>query len=455
MKTKSIILMTAVVLIIGLLLDKYHAIYNNNSNNLLLNPNGSILYGITSGGVIFRIDTSDCSICPVMSTMGYSGGTFDILLLPDGNILVFTAQGLRLYNPPSSTPIWSDNQFFGGGVIAPNGTIYLSAPNTGQPPGLYTFDPLTNNITFIGSFPSGVSVSEIFYMNGVLYGYCGQPLSAVLEINVNNPGQSNIIYNNSPLVLSAGIANGGFTTTPLAGDGKVLYQYVLATNSVNQLCDFTAFLPPVSGALAGLSDVPAGFTDLPCLCNTFAGTVNNQTFNICVPPGSVTVPYNNNATLGAGDILQYILFSDPVDTLGSIIVQSSSTTIAFNPATMQTGATYYLATIAGDNLNGNVDLDDPCLDISNTAAQVTWRSQPAVVFSLANPDVCAGDCTTVTATFTGTPPFTLSYTFLGNTFTRTFSSNTGNFQVCIPAGTAQGGVNLSAIALEDTWCSCQ
>lgn len=451
MKTKSIILMTAVVLVIGLLTTKYHAIYNNNSNNLLLNPNGLILYGITSSGLIFRMDTSTCSICPVMNTTGYSGGALDILLLPDGNILVFTAQGLRLYTPPSSTPIWSDSFLYGGGIIAPNGTIYLSSPQNG----LYIFDPISNGINLIGPWPSGVSVAEIFYINGILYGYCGQPFSAIIEIDINDPSQSIIIYNNSPLSLAAGITNGGYTTAPSAGDGKILYQYDVDINSITQLCDFTAFLPPVSGDLAGLSDLPAGFTDLPCLCTTFAGTVNNQTFNICVPPGSVTVPYNNNATLGAGDILQYILFSDPVDTLGSIIVQSSSTTIAFNPATMQTGATYYLATIAGDNLNGSVDLDDPCLDISNTAAQVTWRSQPAVVFSLANPDVCAGDCTTVTATFTGTPPFTLSYTFLGNTFTRSFSSNTGNFQVCIPAGTAQGGVNLSAIALEDTWCSCQ
>jgi hypothetical protein len=252
----------------------------------------------------------------------------------------------------------------------------------------------------IGSWPSGVSVSEIFYINGILYGYCGQPLSAVVEIDVNDPDQSIILYNNSPLIGNGGITIDGYTTAPLPGLGKILYQYNVVTNSVSQLCDFTAFLPPVSGDITGLSDVPAGFADLPCLCTTFAGTVNNQTFNICIP-GSVIVPYNNNATLDADDILRYILFADPADTLGSIIVQSSSATIAFNPATMQTGVTYYLATIAGDNLNGSVDLDDPCLDISDEAAQVTWHAQAAVVFNVGNPNICVGKCTTVTATFTG------------------------------------------------------
>jgi hypothetical protein len=77
----------------------------------------------------------------------------------------------------------------------------------------------------------------------------------------------------------------------------------------------------------------------PCICVTFASSVNNQTFNICLP-GNVTVPYNNNATLAGNDILRFILFSNPSDTLGSIIVQGGSPDIAFNPAIMQTGVTY-------------------------------------------------------------------------------------------------------------------
>lgn len=168
----------------------------------------------------------------------------------------------------------------------------------------------------------------------------------------------------------------------------------------------------------------------------------------------MTVPYNTNAVLDGNDILRYILFSNTNDTLGSIIVQSNSTVIAFNPATMQTGVTYYLATIAGDNLNGSVDLNDPCLDISNIAAQVTWRDAPTVSFSVGNPNLCAGDCTTVTATFTGLPPFNLSYTTPNGTFTQTFPGNTGTFQVCLPPNASPGSFLIAATVITDAWCSC-
>jgi hypothetical protein len=209
-----------------------------------------------------------------------------------------------------------------------------------------------------------------------------------------------------------------------------------------------------SNGFSGLSDLPPGAPEAPCLCSTFAGTVNNVTFNVCVP-GSVTVPYNNNATLDGNDILRYILFSDPADTLGSLLVQSSSPTIAFDPASMQTGIPYYLATIVGDDLAGNVNLNDPCLDISNTAAQVIWREQPAVAFSVANPDVCVGECVTITATFTGTPPFALTYTTPAGTFTESFQGNTSVILVCVPSGAPTGPLQVQAVSLTDGWCACQ
>ena len=158
--------------------------------------------------------------------------------------------------------------------------------------------------------------------------------------------------------------------------------------------------------------------------------------------------------LDANDILRYILFSNPADTLGSIVAISATPSFTFNPATMQTGVTYYLAAIAGDNLNGSVNLNDPCLDISN-AAQVVWRPLPTVTFSAANPNVCAGACTTVTATFTGTAPFTLTYTTpASGTVTQTFSGNTGTFQVCSAAGSPPGSLVVLATELVDAFCTC-
>jgi len=292
-------------------------------------------------------------------------------------------------------------------------------------------------------------ISEFFYQNGVLYGVGSlSGTGVVVEINTTDPGQSTVVHS-GVTTLNGGTTNGGYTTAWI--NTRLLHQYNVSTNTFELICDLNNLIP-VFG-LSGLSDLPAGVEEAPCLCSTFAGTVSPSTFNLCIP-GSVTVPYNNNATLDGNDILRYILFSDPGDTLGSIIVQSPSPVIAFNPATMQAGATYYLATLAGNNLNGNVDLNDPCLDISNTAAQVIWRPAPSVSFAVDNPDLCPGGCRTVTATFTGVPPFNLTYTTPSGTFTAVFSSTTGTFQVCAPAGAQPGTLSVQATALTDAWCGC-
>jgi hypothetical protein len=411
---------------------------------------GPILYGINGSGKLFKIDVMNCTACPI-ANLNLNGGASDVLVLPNGDILVHS-DGLQRFTLPNSSPIWTGavGEGYDGSILAPNGTIYLSRISPSA--GLSIFDPLTNNITFIGNWPTGMVITEFFYQNGVLYGFGGlSGAQVVVQINTTTPSLSTVL-NSTPPLGGGGTTSGGYTTAfGGGGSGLLLYQYNVATNSFTFVCDLAPFS---TFSITGLSDLPSGVPIAPCLCTTFAGTVNDQTFNICVP-GTVTVPYNTNAVLGNGDILRYILFSNTNDTLGSIIVQNSSPLIAFNPATMQTGVPYYLATIAGDNLNGNVDLSDPCLDISDVAAQVIWRPRPTVSFSTGNTNLCAGDCRTVTATFTGTPPFTLTYTVAGSgSQTQVFSGNTGTFQVCVPAGTPNGSLQVVATGLVDTWCGC-
>ena len=122
---------------------------------------------------------------------------------------------------------------------------------------------------------------------------------------------------------------------------------------------------------------------------------------------------------------------------------------------MQTGVTYYAAAIAGNNTNGNVDLNDPCLDISN-AVPVTWQPLATVTFSIADPNICAGNCTTVTVMFTGTAPYTLTYTTpASGAVTQIFTGNSGTFQVCTAAGSPPGSLILQATGLTDAWCTCE
>jgi hypothetical protein len=337
------------------------------------------------------------------------------------------------------------------GQLAPNGLVYL-----GGTPGFGVFDPLTNTVTYIGDWPSGIiGVVELFYINGVLYGAGndGSGINPLLQINITNPSQSTIL---STIPITGGAeggnwnGNAGFFYGNSLGD---IYFYNPLDNSNTLICDI-----PIIGFFIGLSFPPPGLPEYGCIinCTTNAGTLPTAgPYNTCIN-SSLTFPAATGVVLDANDLLRYILFTNPSDTAGSIVATSSTPSFTFNAATMQTGITYYIAAMAGNNASGSINLNDPCLDFSN-ALQVIWRPLPAVSFSISggNPNLCGGECRTVVASLTGTPPFTLTYTTPAGTFSQAFSGNSGSFQVCAPVGAAPGPLLVQATALVDGWCTCQ
>jgi len=348
--------------------------------------------------------------------------------------------------------VWQANnpQSYYTGQLAPNGLVYLAGLN-----GLGTLDPATNTVTYLGNWPSSFnSVVDLYYVNGILYGTAldipnGNPI--LVQIDVNNPSQSTVV---GPLFVTNGAEGGtwngalGLFYIDLSFD---IYFYDPITGNSTLICD----IPP-GVALIGLSFPPAGLPEYDCLvtCTTDAGTIPQAgPYNTCTN-ATLTFPAATGTVLDANDLLRYILFTNPSDTAGSIVATSATPSFTFAPP-LQTGVTYYIAAMAGNGVSGNVDLNDPCLDFSN-ALQVVWRPLPTVTFSAANPNVCAGACTTVTATFTGTAPFTLTYTSPATgTVTQTFPGNTGTFQVCTLPGSPSGSLVVQATNLVDGWCTCQ
>jgi hypothetical protein len=421
--------------------------------------NAQILYS-TNGNWLVKIDLTTCTVCPItqLNLAGTDGA--DIVVLPNGNILVFGSGGLRLYDLPNTNPIWSNTGSYGGGILAPNGLVYVT--NASNPRGLNVFDPSNNTFTFIGPWPLNIGVSELFYQNGILYGIANLGTSfpftpVIIEVNISNPSLSVIVVLNSPFVVAGGTTNGGYTSA-IDPDGFRIDQYDVSTNSFNTVCNFTPGSGFFQQSTIGLSDLPVGVPVEPCQCITNAGTVSNILFQRCVP-GSLSIPYNNNAVLDNNDILRYILYTNPSDPEGSILVESSGPVIAFDPAIMQTGITYYIATIAGNSQNGTVDLSDPCLDVSNTVAQVIWRPRPQLLaLASNNPNICpVNGCTTVTATFSGSPPFVFVYEFqvngslVGTPFTVNAPTSPHTFTVCPPVATGQ--VELVICSVGDQFCS--
>jgi hypothetical protein len=203
---------------------------------------GPILYGTTGFGNIYKIDVMNCTACPIANLTGFDDGVRDLLVLPNGDILLMGGDGLYRYTLPNPNPIWSNNERYGGSVIGANGIIYLSRAFP-LPEGLVSYDPATNTTTFLGNWPPNWVVSEFFYQNGVLYAIAtaGNPPMTV-QINLTNPDQSTIVHNSSPMVFNGGTTNGGYTTTIVSGL-KRLHLYNAVTNTAEQICDLSAFLP--------------------------------------------------------------------------------------------------------------------------------------------------------------------------------------------------------------------
>jgi len=327
--------------------------------------------------------------------------------------------------------------------------MYIHTTNS-----LYAFDPLTNQINFIGDWPAGMipgSSYEFYELGGQVYAIgVGSGPRPIWQVDLQNPMNSVFVQNTSNPSgnISAATSVNGII---YLGVNPSLLSYNPITNIFEEECNLPSM--GIFAALAGLTFLPAGLPAPPCICSTEAGDMQAGAFDLCGNT-PVQATHNGNQVLDGNDLLRFILFSDLNDTLGSIIFTAA--TPVFNFALpLQYGQTYYVAAIAGNNVNGSVDLNDPCLDVSN-AVSVVWRPLPSVSFSAANPNVCAGACTDLTATFTGTPPFVLIYSSPATgTVTQTFSGYTGIFQVCTLPGAPPGSLTVQATSVVDAWCSCQ
>ncbi len=423
----------------------------------------TFLIGVSTpnGVFLYTLDVSTCTSCAVMPNIISQALT----PLPSGELLNIFQTGsgtnLNLYTPPSNVPTQTNvlNGIFATDIFYdPSGTIYLVATD-----GLYTYDYVNNTATFVGSWPVGYNIFDVQYVGGVYYGRATDPITnecIYFLVNINDPAQSTILHNNMPVEAcnTPGFSfavNGNspgvyfVSAPPFASEG--LYQYDPASNSSNFVCNIP------TGTFTLYAEIPPGFS-LPCLCSTDAGSVTPGLQEICLTDDAV-VPFNNDDQLESDDLLQYILFSDPADTLGSILVTSNTANIPFDPNIMQAGVTYYLATIAGNDLNGNVDLTDDCLDISN-ASEVVWQPPPTVSFSVADPDICAGGCIDLNVELTGSPPFALEGELLsGNvvvgTFSESFMQNNGTVEICAPTGVSPGSLEVQATLVADGNCTCQ
>ncbi len=147
-----------------------------------------------------------------------------------------------------------------------------------------------------------------------------------------------------------------------------------------------------------------------CNCVSNAGTMDLNLIQQCADLPATAI-HNGDGVLDADDALRFILHTNPATPLGTILGWSPTPTFGF-AAPMQEGVTYYISSVAGNVLpDGTVDLNDPCLSVSQGTPIVFYVTPGASLDTLAQ--ICTGQTFDLPVTLTGVAPFTLTYALDG------------------------------------------
>jgi subtilisin-like proprotein convertase family protein len=223
-----------------------------------------------------------------------------------------------------------------------------------------------------------------------------------------------VVFWNNPVVSGlsevCNSTNTGFTVSFSVNNGSGTYSVVGLNGTFNGPVFTSVMLPNNSNysfsildAFGCQSAVLSG--NHSCNCSTNAGSMPGALEVFCADQPA-TASWNNNATLDGDDVVQFILHDQAGSALGTVYATQIQPTFTFGPG-LQTGITYYISAIAGNNQGGAVNLNDPCLHIS-PGTPVQWKPIPTATIA-GTTTICSGSSTNLTFTGTGTYPLLLTY----------------------------------------------
>ena len=114
-------------------------------------------------------------------------------------------------------------------------------------------------------------------------------------------------------------------------------------------------------------------------CPISAGTILTN-FNYDCEEQRIRVHHNGDQILESDDLLEFVLYEGNDLATGNIIARNDDGIFSFIPGQMVYGRTYRVVAIAGDEIGGQVDLQDQCLSASNEVSIVYYET-PKVVNS--------------------------------------------------------------------------
>lgn len=412
---------------------------------------------VTTGATnntIVSVNLLTCEQTPV--TPGLSMQINDFWMMPDGTIYItgysqnapFNGQMYK-YDPVTGTAILLFNSPVGGGgaLFGLNDSTLLWQ----QFSNFYTYNINQNSLTLLGTQSGFNGYSEIFTYNGNLYINASSGVIYQIQLTPTFSLQPASLFPN-PIGPLVGVCNKLFGV-----DYSLFGEYDVGTGNYNALCyddfiydNFYAWAPD-----------PLNATGPLCDCTSESGSFAGPSLLTACNLDPIPLQHNGNQLLDPNDGLVFVVwtydYSATPDVQYNILYTYTDPIATFVPGLMQTGVIYSIMAVAANALPGTVDFTDPCADFTRNFRKVRWAAGPTVGFSSPTLICGSGACQTITATFTGSPPFSLTYKVIAGantqTFTQTFNTLNGSFQVCAPPGYS-GPLTINATNLTDNNCTC-
>jgi len=321
---------------------------------------------------------------------------------------------------PGPTVIWRPEvtaTLSGAPVVCPGSTASINVQFTGDGPFNFAYtDGMTpQSLTGISQNPYVIQVTPTIntgysLVNVTGAGNCPGIISGNAAVTISNPPQAlNVMVNcdlvNETYTLVFDIGNGAqpnpvYTVLGVQG---TLTDTSFTSISYPGTQPYTVIIGNPTGCTTTLSGVAN------CACATDAGTLSNA-MNGCLPTGVVSVQTLGDQSLDADDALIYVLCTDPAILPLGILAQSNLPEFSFQTG-MAAGITYFIVAVAGNALNGLVDLNDPCLSISQ-GIPVSFHFPPSALI-VGDETLCEGDNAVFQVQLTGVGPYQFLYAVNG------------------------------------------
>ncbi len=118
-----------------------------------------------------------------------------------------------------------------------------------------------------------------------------------------------------------------------------------------------------------------------CDCQAEAGTMSSEVISFCPDQGFVfSAVHNADAFISSNEIGIYVLHDNPSNALGNILDIQNDGFFEYDNS-YGTDLTLYVSYVVGEEIQGNIDLNDPCLSVS-FGQEVMIGSYPSLMLNI-------------------------------------------------------------------------